>query len=515
MSRSVLSGLLLVAALMGWWITTDAGRAAKTRLAAAALVLAALIGHLNVLRMPSNVLVLRLPEPHYHDMLHYYLGTKYFAELGYTGLYAAVVRADFEDARASFDPIAPVRDLSRNELIMRARAVDGAIAVPAMFGPERWEAFKRDVAVFRGAIPPDQWRALVTDHGYNGTPLVTALLGAIARQPWMPTGPFVSWASTADLLLIAAFAAFLLTRDGWALAAAFLFFTFANPLNEYGFVGGSYLRYCYFVALAAAVFALRRKRLVAGGIWLAAAGWLRIFPLAIYGFLLLRDLASRDWRDRLRSNARLHLAFACATLAIFGATTFAVSEPDRRNPWLAFADKITAHADSSGINQVFLGVPLTYSPAVDRLHGGFRRDEANKLDTKGDWAAAAAQVRRERVWLVFAAAIGLVGLSIAALRRTRGAAVLLPSLLAVFCVMPMTSYDWVVLSLVPLAFWDEAGTDRGLLLLFAALALTAMRSLPIGFDLRYSLLSIEVLAYLVLSCAAPWRTGRALREANA
>lgn len=213
MSLSIVSSVLLLAALAGWWGAESRRRAAaKTRLVPShlvVLVLAALIAHLNVLRMPSNALVVRAPEPHYHDMLHYYLGTKYFAEVGYTRLYSAIVLADFEDARTSFDPTGPVRDLSGNQLMPRARAIDAATGLRAVFGSERWQAFKREVAVFRGAISPKRWRTLVADHGYNGTPLVTALLGAIAHQPWIPTGSFLAWASAADLLLIAAFAAFL------------------------------------------------------------------------------------------------------------------------------------------------------------------------------------------------------------------------------------------------------------------------------------------------------------------
>ena len=76
--------------------------------------------------------------------------------------------------------------------------------------------------------------------------------------------------------------------------------------------------------------------------------------------------------------------------------------------------------------------------------------------------------------------------------------------------MPMTSYDWVVLSLVPLAWRNGTETERGLafmLFLFAAVSLTGLRSLRIGIDLRYALISAEVLAFLALSCVAQWRTG--------
>ena len=35
---------------------------------------------------------------HYHDVAHYYLGSKYFRELGYANLYTAMLRAEAESS---------------------------------------------------------------------------------------------------------------------------------------------------------------------------------------------------------------------------------------------------------------------------------------------------------------------------------------------------------------------------------------------------------------------------------
>src|SRR5262249_3731199 len=104
----------------------------------------------------------------------------------------------------------------------------------------------------------------------------------------------------------------------------------------------------------------------------------------------------------------------------------------------------------------------------------------------------------------------LLALSLAALRFAPGPAVLLPALLAVFCVMPMTSYDWVILSLLPLAVGPDARAGRALLALFAVLLVT--RVAPTGFDLRYPLFSVEVLAFLAFACAVQWRNGRSTAQ---
>jgi hypothetical protein len=85
---------------------------------------------------------------HLHDVAHYYLGAKYFAELGYTDLYAAMLRAGAEDGDAAVR-VEEVRDLRTYELVAAARGLrDGAVA-KANFTPSRWRAF---AALF--VLPP-------------------------------------------------------------------------------------------------------------------------------------------------------------------------------------------------------------------------------------------------------------------------------------------------------------------------------------------------------------------------
>ncbi len=53
---------------------------------------------------------------HYHEFFHYYLGSKYFAELGYTGLYDCVVVAELNAGRGDEVSGRWIRDLTTNEL---------------------------------------------------------------------------------------------------------------------------------------------------------------------------------------------------------------------------------------------------------------------------------------------------------------------------------------------------------------------------------------------------------------
>ena len=522
MGLTNLSVALLLVSLAGWWLIERLRRsgahsrsdsvqgALSMNVVRASLVIAALLAHLNFFDWtPSNLLVARIPATHYHETFHYYLGTRYFAELGYTGLYHAAVLADFENDPAAYEPNDLMRDLFTNQLVPRSTALQSSKEIRAAFSNQRWEAFKRDVALHKATRFAKQWTRTTMDHGYNGTPMVTALLALVASQPWIPTAQFLSYVGLLDLALIVLFCAFVGMREGAALGLSFLFFIFANPLNDFSFVGASYLRYGYFLALAGSLLALRRNWLATSGLLLALAGWMRIFPLAIYGYLLIRDVAHSDWRERLLAGRRLHVSFAVATIAILAGTSL-LSTPDGRNPWLSFAANIRAHSDMTAINQVSLAVPLTYSPARERLHTLPGGEGDAPSASSSDWEMETERIQRERAWLVRAIAAVLLVFSLATLRHAGRTAVLIPSLLAIFCVLPMTHYYWAVLSLLPLALPDDPRIRNALLVLFAALGLTAARDLLSGhLDLRFALMSVQLLIFLLYCCFTVWRSARA------
>jgi len=76
-------------------VVDAAGRGRPFAVALALLAAVALLGHLEYFtKKHLNT----------HEFLHYFLNTRYFAETGYSGLYEAIVVADWEDDRPSYDP---------------------------------------------------------------------------------------------------------------------------------------------------------------------------------------------------------------------------------------------------------------------------------------------------------------------------------------------------------------------------------------------------------------------------
>jgi hypothetical protein len=481
----------------------------------ALLAALAFVAHVGFVRRDdAGALVVQAPPPHYHELFHYYLGTRYFGALGYDGLYDAAVLADFEDTPEHFVPQRAMRDLATNRVVPRSDAVAKADAIHAAFGPELWAEFKQDVAVFRAATP-DDWRARgpVIDHGYNGTPLVTVLLGALAlaAEPFFDTAQYLGLVSLLDPYLLALAAAAIAGLEGAALGLAYLFFAFANPLNEYGFTGGAYLRVDYLLALTAAWVALRRGWLGACGALLAVATGLRLFPLVFYACLLLRDLAGKDRGARLRANRSLHAGFVATGFAILAATSF-VPTPDGRNPWLACAENTRIHTSVPSANQVALSALFAYAPSKDRLT--FGRDAAALEPTPAgeerfDWIVATEALLAARRIPRALCALALIAVALASLRRVSPAETLFPALLGVFSILPVSHYYWALLALVPLATRSGSGAASALALACCAFVVAVWPGwFDRHIDLRFASISAALLAFLLAALLLSARGAR-------
>jgi hypothetical protein len=512
MYYSAPSIVVAVVALAGYLLLT-AWRArrdlsARGHVAALALLAGlALLAHSNLLRVEDDGGVeARAPIPHVHEIFHYYLGTKYFAEVGHTGLYDAAVIADFEDDREHFRVDGLMRNLASNELgVRRGEVLERSAGIKAPFTPERWREFKLDVERLRSHTRSEYWHTTgpYVDHGYNGTPLVTALLGGLANQTVVDPLVFLELMRWLDLYLVGLVAVVAAGLLSPRVGLTFLFFTYANLLNEYAFVGGAYLRYSYFVALALGVLALRSRRLALAGLLVAVSGWLRIFPLLLPVVLLAGQLLRPGGGPRVRRYARFYVSFAAGSLVLLGLTS-GLATPDGRNPWRAFADNLSVHAGAPGSNRIGLVALFSYAPQHER-----RRAEAFRDGTFFDWEEATTrQLERRRIPLL-ASALLLLTVAGIALRRLRTHQLLLPWLLLVFCVQPLAHYYYAVLGVIPLA---QSGDSRVLALLAGALVAVALVASPLlpswQLDLRFALQSAVVLGFLLAGLALAARDAR-------
>lgn len=111
----------------------------------------------------------RLPAGFVHrwEMFHYFVGSKYHAELGYKRLYRCAAVADTEDGLVP-SPRRMLRDLETDGVLRVADVVAVPQVCKAHFSAARWSAFTSDVRFFRRGLGRKAWEQAQLDH--DGSP---------------------------------------------------------------------------------------------------------------------------------------------------------------------------------------------------------------------------------------------------------------------------------------------------------------------------------------------------------
>lgn len=382
--------------LLGW--LARGGLAAHRRKVLMGLAVLGGLGYVNFGRFHTDGSPL-----HVWDQFHYVLGSKYYPELGYDGMYAAALAAR-QEVHPTVAPPPRVRDLRTNQ-VMPALAPGYVTEVRARFTAERWADFRADATRFY--LRDD----LFVDHGYLPTPARTAVERLFSTHL-----PFrsrtVALLATIDFLLLA-LAAFAIHRAFGleALAAASLVFGLGY-CSRYFWVGGAFLRQDWLAALICGAAALRLGRPGLAGAALGYAACARAFPLLALSPLAVfagaqwwreRRGAAGSWRPRHTLALALGLAGAAAVMLAAGCLA-------GRGPgaWLEWFRHLGRQTGTIGPNGIGLRVPLSASLA--NLRGDLVDPESLYLYARV--AADYAQQGAARWPLIAAAVAALVALSL-------------------------------------------------------------------------------------------------------
>ncbi|HEX4335170.1 MAG TPA: hypothetical protein VH062_04610 [Polyangiaceae bacterium] len=334
----------------------------RSRALDAALVALAVVAALAYTNFGSY----RYPDfLHEHDVFHYFVGAKYFPELGYDGLYecAAVAEADAGfrqrvEARAQ-------RDLRTNRLVDGAEALAHANECRGRFSAARWGAFASDVQYFVESRTVEDWHRILKDHGFNASPTWIAF-GKLIATPL----PAAAWSiGRGDSLLggvigpldpLLLFVA--LGAVAWAFGApvaALAVVVFAcNPLSEYSWVGGGFLRELWVSSLVVGLCFLKKERPVVAGVFLAVSALLQLFPGACLFALAVSLAVDAAMRRSLDRQSIRVLAAAAVTLALLVPLSTVMA--GRSGAWTAFAANTEKHASTPSGNLVGLPTALSF-----------------------------------------------------------------------------------------------------------------------------------------------------------
>ena len=423
--------------------------------------------------------------PHHWEQFHYFLGSKYFPELGYDGLYVASMGAEMQAFPGR--PFQPnLRDLRTNEVVDTMSLEAHGEEVFRRFEPDRWAAFRSDNAFFAG-LNPAYLAQIRTDHGFNPTPAWTFVAQVLASHR-RATNVTCWYLGAIDIALLAwAFWVFFRTF-GMRLGALALLVYATGYGWRFFWTGGAFLRQDWFAALLVGVCMLERRRFRSAGALLAYATMVRIFPVVFLGGLVAQAV-----RDRLRGRAtawfrHLALGFGVAAALLVGAGSLTGRG---FGAWSEFAANLEKHSRSWLTNNVGLRNPLLYDGDTYER----RMVDWSLPEPWIHWQAHMDQRAHDRRWLVLGAAgvLGLLALGAALRGGTPVGAAVGPSL--VFAATALTCYYWGMVVVMLVRRHTATATAAALLAMNVVLCWLHFRT-P-AFEMRYGVMSWLLLALFV------------------
>lgn len=342
----------------------------------------------------------RLPAGFVHrwEMYHYYVGSKYHAELGYERLYRCAALADAEDGVRQSQK-RRIRDLRTDELMHASDAVREPELCRARFSAARWTSFKADVRFFRRGLGRN-WEQAQLDHGYNPPPLWTATWGKLTNA--VPaTRRHLQLLAGADLVLMLGIGVALARSFGWRTAALSAVFWGTQAASEMGWTGGALGRQEWLFCAVLALSLLHRGKWALAGAALMLASLLRLFPSLLFAGAGLVWAASWLWQRRCPLALR-RFALGAALAAALG---LGVSIADGgANDYREFWSHIQLRHEAVVNNHMGLRTLLSAAPVpVEALASGptWLRERVGRLEQLGG---------AFRVFMAFAAAVVLAAI---------------------------------------------------------------------------------------------------------
>ncbi|RIL00032.1 MAG: hypothetical protein DCC71_19320 [Proteobacteria bacterium] len=376
---------------------------------------------------------------HPWEQFHHVLGARYFAELGYTRLYDCTALADAEAGFAVPPAERPLRRLATNQVERASAALADPDACKRHFTPARWRAFAQDVAFFRAAFMPRIWGSILTDHGFNASPVWTLAGAALAGdEPVRPA--LLRRLARIDLLLLAGAFAAAFWSFGFRAGCAALIFFGTSHLSDFRWVGGAFLRFDWLALAVAGAALVRRGHGVAGGFALTWATLLRVFPGFLVAAVVLHaaiDLARR----RSLALAPPHRRFALGCLLALATLVPLSVAATGRDAWPGFVANSRKHLGTPLLNFVGWKSVVSFDPGAT---AAALRDRSD-VDWYGPWEDAVRErfERRRAAWA--AGVAGFVALLGFALARTPLAWAPLLGVGLVVVAAQIGSYYWSLL----------------------------------------------------------------------
>ena len=293
-----------------------------------------------------------------HGWFHYYLGAKYSGETGYYDFYRAVVVANTDNNGKLINT--RMRNMNTYGSESPAMVMRNAEKYRALFTPERWNEFRKDVRYFQSIFIPRRWPGVVNDNGYNATPAWNMVGGILTNL--IPTSSRVGmlFLLSLDMLLVLSMLYLVGLASGWRVAGlvfVYLCIHFGFFMYDVNEIRGAFLRLDWLAMTVMSVCLLKLGRYKTAGGVMAYAGMARIFPLIFLfgiGAKFAWDIFRRRTIDRKYFAFFATFAIVCAIL-VGGSILWSGG----LGLWEDFFEKIGVHdsrlsPQRSGFKYIFL-----------------------------------------------------------------------------------------------------------------------------------------------------------------
>jgi hypothetical protein len=349
---------------------------------------------------------------HLWDSVHYFLGSKYVREVGYTKLYDCIGASAERRGRAEIFERGIMRRLDDNVRVPGS-AIRRADADCSTFSAARAREFDADLtALGRLELPFGMpIEAFANDRGYMATPFGAAVHHLVTARAAPTRGFFLTFAWLDGLCL-----ALVVALLGWGFGlrpATFVAVALGVGAPwDYYWLGGAFDRHTWLLVFAGAMVTLHRGHAKTAGVLLATLVLHRAFPVGFaLGALLFAWLPRSEEAPAGSAAGPRMLATFSVTIVAGLAIGGLVAGP---GAWLEFAERLTVHVNTPVANELGLGAGLRLM--AGDLESAF---DPGQLDGVLPWQQAVHALDHARAplrWLGALAALWLLGRA-ASLRR--------------------------------------------------------------------------------------------------
>lgn len=413
---------------------------------------------------------------HRWDSFHYLLGPKYYDEIDYFDLYRCTAQAATKIPGSKKTKF--LETYEHTTVAQLRRQAD----CREQFTDERWDEFKRDLAVYGEATNYRALGRMLHDLGYNGTPTHSVVAGFVANQFEVSERSLVL-VSLFDVAFICAAMTTVVWAFGWRLGLAFALFYFVGAIDRFSVDGGSFFRHAWSATLIAGIASLKRERHGAAGFLLTVSSSMNVFPVVFVAGVGLKYVV--DWVRQRRFPARATGFVKGALLAsvLFGGAGM-LSERGA-GAYASFFENMETH-DVRGRFPGF-GVGLKFNFVE------YGADRA-KAGTGAKRKAKSFEKQRRVYQLTALALIALAGW--VAARLDDAAAAVVFGLTVMYAQLETTGYYFAIVALWVLAWAGRLGRAGPAAMLLALFAVNVWWMRSLHEDSIYYLFNVSVSLWL-------------------